>query len=114
MGVGLRAEGRGLVFEAARSMIEFPGGGTVDLVQAGERRGVLSTAEGAALVLARDEGSSQEAFGIQTLGPSVLAVEGGRCPCRSMRTASPLRRAPWPERSRWRRFAHPGDRRLPW
>ena len=76
VGVGLRAEGRGLVFEAARSMIEFPGGGTVDLVQAGERRGVLSTAEGAALVLARDEGSSQEAFGIQTLGPSVLAVEG--------------------------------------
>ena len=74
-GVGLRAEGRGLLFEAARSMIEFPGGGTVDLVQAGERRGVLSTAEGAALVLARGAGADQEAFGIQTLGPSVLALE---------------------------------------
>lgn len=75
-GEGLSAEGRGLLFEAARSTIEFPGGGTVDLVQGGTRRGVLSTAEGAALVLARQEDEGGEAFGIRTLGPSVLAVEG--------------------------------------
>ena len=75
-GKGLSAEGRGLLFEAARSTIEFPAGGTVDLVQGGTRRGVLSTAEGAALVLARQDAQGGEAFGIRTLGPSVLAVEG--------------------------------------
>ena len=74
VGEGLTAEGSGLFFDARAGHLEFPMGGTVDLLRTGIRRGVLSTAVGTPLVLKQQGGERGERFEITADGPSVLVL----------------------------------------
>lgn len=73
-GDGLSAEGRGMKFESREGRLEFPRGGTFDLVREGSQRGVLSTAEGTPLILERQGGVNGDRFEIVAEGPSVLVI----------------------------------------
>jgi len=73
-GQGLSAEGRGLIFDARRGRLEFPMGGTFDLLREGAQRGVLSTALGTPLILEQQGGDRGERFEITADGPSVLVI----------------------------------------
>jgi hypothetical protein len=74
VGQGLSAEGRGLIFDTRRGRLEFPMGGTFDLLRAGAQRGVLSTALGTPLILEQQGGERGERFEITADGPSVLVI----------------------------------------